>query len=78
MRLLLIEDDAEAAKYLARALSETGHEVEIAADGRMRQQRALAGEHQLIIADRNLPNVDGSPSCNHCVTAGTAVPGDWG
>jgi DNA-binding response OmpR family regulator len=35
MRLLLIEDDAEAAKYLARGLGESGHEVEIAATCRI-------------------------------------------
>ena len=59
MRLLLIEDDTEAAKYLARGLSESGYDVEVAADGRVGRERALAGGHELVIADRNLPHVDG-------------------
>jgi two-component system OmpR family response regulator len=34
MRLLLIEDDAEAARYLAKGLRESGYQVDLAADGR--------------------------------------------
>jgi two-component system OmpR family response regulator len=74
MRLLLIEDDAEAAKYLARALSESGYEVEIAADGRVGRERALGGDHQLIIADRNLPHVDGLAIVQALRTGGRSVP----
>ena len=34
MHLLLIEDDAEAAKYLAKGLRESGYTVDVAANGR--------------------------------------------
>ncbi len=34
MHFLLIEDDREAAGYIAKGLSETGHRVDIAEDGR--------------------------------------------
>ena len=34
MKLLLVEDDAEAAAYLKKALSEVGHTVDHAATGR--------------------------------------------
>lgn len=74
MRLLLIEDDAEAAKYLARGLGESGHEVEIAADGRTGLARALAGDHELIIADRNLPHIDGLSIVQSLRTEGRSVP----
>ena len=74
MRLLLIEDDAEAAEYLARALGESGYEVEVAADGRTGRERALAGGHELIIADRNLPHVDGLTIVQNLRAAGSSVP----
>ena len=59
MRLLLIEDDAEAARYLAKGLRESGYQVDLAADGREGLERALAGGHDLIVADRMLPFLDG-------------------
>ena len=34
MKLLLVEDDREAADYLKRALEEAGHAVDHAAEGR--------------------------------------------
>lgn len=74
MRLLLIEDDAEAAKYLARGLTESGYEVEVAADGRVGLERALAGGHELIIADRNLPHIDGLSIVQALRTEGRSVP----
>jgi len=33
MRILLVEDDKEAATYLVKGLTESGHTVEHAADG---------------------------------------------
>jgi two-component system OmpR family response regulator len=74
MRLLLIEDDAEAAQYLARGLGESGYEVEVAPDGRTGRDRALAGDHDLIIADRNLPHVDGLTIVQMLRTAGKSKP----
>jgi len=74
MRLLLIEDDAEAAQYLARSLRESGYEVDVAADGRAGQESALAGGHDVIIADRNLPHVDGLTIVQALRTAGSSVP----
>jgi two-component system, OmpR family, response regulator len=59
MRLLLIEDDNEAAKYLAKGLRESGYAVDVAADGRDGLLQATEGHHDLIIADRQLPHLDG-------------------
>jgi two-component system OmpR family response regulator len=74
MRLLLIEDDAEAAQYLARGLGESGYDVEVAPDGRIGRERALAGDHDLIIADRNLPHIDGLTIVQMLRAAGKSVP----
>jgi two-component system OmpR family response regulator len=59
MHLLLIEDDAEAARFLAKGLRESGYVVDIAADGREGLFRASEGLYDLIIADRQLPHFDG-------------------
>jgi len=59
MHLLLIEDDAEAAKFLAKGLRESGYVVDIAADGREGLFRATEGSYDAIIADRQLPHFDG-------------------
>ena len=42
MRLLLIEDDLQAAEYLVKGLRESGYSVEHSPDGRDGLERALA------------------------------------
>ena len=59
MRLLLIEDDREAARFVLKGLRESGHTVEHAADGREGLFRATEGTYDLIVADRQLPHFDG-------------------
>ncbi|MGH6797385.1 MAG: winged helix-turn-helix domain-containing protein [Roseiarcus sp.] len=59
MRILLIEDDDEAAAYLVRGLTESGHEVDLAADGRQGLARATAGSFDAMVIDRMLPGLDG-------------------
>jgi two-component system OmpR family response regulator len=59
MRLLLIEDDLQAAEYLGKGLRENGYAVEHSPDGRDGLAKALQGGFDVIIADRQLPHVDG-------------------
>lgn len=59
MNLLLIEDDLEAAEYLAKGLRENGYEIDHSADGRDGLEKASSGRYEVIIADRQLPFVDG-------------------
>lgn len=59
MRLLLIEDDAQSATYVADGLGARGHEVEIEGDGQRGLDRALAEPFDLLIVDRLLPSRDG-------------------
>ena len=42
MRILVIEDDADAADYLAKGLKESGHHVERAGDGKAGLIKAAA------------------------------------
>jgi DNA-binding response OmpR family regulator len=59
MRLLLIEDDPEAARFVLKGLREGGYTVEHAADGREGLFRATEGKYDAIITDRMLPHMDG-------------------
>jgi len=59
MRLLIIEDDHDAADYLVKAFREVGHVVEHASDGEEGLALALDGRHDVLIVDRMLPKLDG-------------------
>jgi two-component system, OmpR family, response regulator len=59
MKLLIVEDDAEASRYLAQALREAGHVADVAADGELGLEMALAGPYDVLIVDRMLPKRDG-------------------
>jgi two-component system OmpR family response regulator len=59
MRLLIIEDDRDAADYLAKAFREVGHVADLAADGEEGLAHALDGQYDVLIVDRMLPKVDG-------------------
>lgn len=59
MRILLIEDDREAAAYLAKGLGESGHVVDHAADGEDGLHLALTGQYDVLVVDRMLPGRDG-------------------
>jgi two-component system OmpR family response regulator len=59
MRILIIEDDREAAAYLAKGLTEAGHVADQAYDGETGLEQALAGHFDVLIVDRMLPRRDG-------------------
>ena len=59
MRLLIIEDDRDAAEYLVKAFREVGHVADHAADGEEGLALALDGQYDVLIVDRMLPKRDG-------------------
>src|SRR5436305_6594551 len=59
MRLLIIEDDREAAEYLVKAFREVGHVADIAMDGEEGLALALDTKYDVLVVDRMLPKVDG-------------------
>jgi len=59
MHVLLIEDDARVAAYVAKALREEGHLVDHRADGRAGLLQASSERYDVIVLDRMLPQVDG-------------------
>ena len=59
MRILIIEDDGDAADYLVRALREVGHVAETAGDGEEGLALAQSGNYDALVVDRMLPKRDG-------------------
>ncbi len=59
MKILLIEDDREAAGYLRKGLSESAHVVDHAEEGEQGLQLALSGRYDVMVVDRMLPRRDG-------------------
>jgi two-component system OmpR family response regulator len=59
MRILLIEDDREAAAYLVKAFRESGHGIDHAADGVAGYDLAHEGAYDVLVVDRMLPKMDG-------------------
>jgi two-component system, OmpR family, response regulator len=59
MRLLIIEDDRDAADYLVKAFREVGHVADAANNGEDGLAMALDGQFDVLIVDRMLPKRDG-------------------
>jgi two-component system OmpR family response regulator len=59
MRILIIEDDREAAAYLVKAFREAGFVADHAADGIDGYSMAEAGDYDVLVVDRMLPKLDG-------------------
>src|SRR5690349_18236448 len=59
MKLLLIEDDKEAAKYLVKGLREQGYVVDHSANGKDGLFMATTEKYDALIVDRMVPEVDG-------------------
>ena len=59
MKILLIEDDREAASYLMQALDEAGHVSHLATDGESGYAMASGGDYDVLVVDRMLPRRNG-------------------
>jgi two-component system, OmpR family, response regulator len=59
MRILVVEDDMEAQRYLVQGLKESGHVVDEASDGHTGLSLALSRPYDVAVVDRMLPGLDG-------------------
>lgn len=59
MKILIIEDDLDAASYLVKAFREAGHTTEHASDGESGLFMASENNYDVLIVDRMLPRRDG-------------------
>jgi two-component system, OmpR family, response regulator len=59
MRILIVEDDLEAAEVMARGLTEAGHDCVQAADGEEGLTAARGAEFDVMVVDRMMPKMNG-------------------
>lgn len=74
MRVLVIEDDAEVASYIAKGLREKGNAVDVAPDGKEGLFLAQTEPYDVIICDRMLPHVDGLTIVKTLRATGSQTP----
>ncbi|MBB5373864.1 response regulator transcription factor [Acidocella aromatica] len=74
MKILVIEDDLEAAAFLSAGLRSDGHELTMIQDGREGLVAAVSGGYDLLILDRMLPSIDGLTILRTLRVAKVGVP----
>jgi DNA-binding response OmpR family regulator len=74
MRILVVEDEPEAAAVLARGLREHAFPVDVAPDGHAALERFSLNDYDLVILDVLLPGINGLEVCNRLRQDGASVP----
>lgn len=74
VRVLVIEDDLEAAQFLAKGLREMGWTVDVAEDGSTGLSLAVSGPFDVLVVDRMLPGVDGLSIIEAVRRGGSTTP----
>ena len=74
MRILLVEDDAQTAAFIAKGLHEDGHAVDHAPDGKQGLFLASTERFDVIVLDRMLPGLDGLAVLRTLRGAGNRTP----
>ena len=74
MRILIVEDEPQAAAMLAMGLREQGYQAEIAGDGERALKLARNNKYDLVILDVILPGQDGFSVCRELRRAGSDIP----
>ena len=74
MRILVVEDERDAARMLAKGLREQTYAVDVAPDGPSALENAAANDYDLVILDLMLPGMPGIEVCRELRGAGSAAP----
>jgi DNA-binding response OmpR family regulator len=74
VRVLLVEDEPQAATVLAKGLREQAYAVDIAPDGDTALFQIGTTDYDALILDVMLPRVDGLTVCRSIRESGNAVP----
>jgi len=74
MRVLIVEDDEQAASFIAKALRESGHAADLAHDGETGLAMARDEGYDILVVDRMLPRLDGLSIIRQLREAGRDTP----
>ena len=59
MKILIVEDEAKTGEYLRQGLRESGFTVDLVTNGLDGMHHGMEGDHDLVILDVMLPDLDG-------------------
>jgi DNA-binding response OmpR family regulator len=74
MRLLLVEDDARIARFVAKGLREQSYAVDIAGTGEQALYYAAINTYDVVVLDVMIPEPDGFAVCRELREAGRCMP----
>jgi DNA-binding response OmpR family regulator len=74
MRLLLVEDDARIARFVAKGLREQAYAVDVASTGNEALYQAAINTYDLVVLDVMIPAPDGFAVCRELRNAGHRMP----
>ena len=74
MRVLLVEDEPAVRDAVERALRGAGHKADLAKEGPVGLEMALATPYDAVVLDLGLPGLDGVEVCRRLRAAGNQVP----
>jgi two-component system copper resistance phosphate regulon response regulator CusR len=74
MRILLVEDEPDAARVLAKGLREQAYAVDVVGDGEAACYQATIADYDAIVLDVLLPLKDGLAVCRELRRDGAATP----
>jgi DNA-binding response OmpR family regulator len=74
MRVLLVEDDARIARFVAKGLREQSYAVDVATNGDDALYQAEINSYDLFIMDVMIPGMDGFTVCRKIREAGIRTP----
>ena len=74
MRVLLVEDEPSAARFIAKGLREAAYAVDVLASGTAAAAQCYEYDYDAIILDVMLPGRDGMSVCRELRASGSDVP----
>jgi len=74
MRLLLVEDDARIARFVAKGLREQAYAVDVTSTGEDALYQAAVNTYDLVILDVMIPAPDGFAVCRELRKSGQRMP----
>jgi DNA-binding response OmpR family regulator len=74
VRILLVEDDARVAGFVARGLREQAYAVDVSSDGEDALYQASVNQYDVVVLDVMLPIKDGYEVCRELRGSGFRVP----
>ena len=74
MKILVVEDDRDAAEFIVNGLANMGHRADLVENGIDGRNRAIAERYDAVVLDRMLPQLDGLSVVRAMRDAGVATP----